>query len=578
VQHEAIVSSTTGFAAIGAMLCSSANRRFGRRPVLLASALIFTFGAVVMGVSRNFTDLLVGRCIVGIAVGFASSTVPLYIAELAPPQVRGLLVSVNNGCIVVGQVLAAIIDGLFSSDKETGWRWMLGLGAVPSAIQFIGLLFLPESPRWLITRGRESEARKVLERLRSSGGVDVQSVVDAEIDEIVTSLALSAQDQRTLTTRQVPPASPAVEVVSTTTKRLADSAAHVQSIDDAVVRPAPGQDTAAVAVAPPSNSEGAGPGAQATAGSTLSRGASLADLWAVRRQLSLGAGLLMLQQMVGINTIMYYCVTILRQAHVGTVQTAIWLNVPVASAQLVGCIIGGALIDRVGRRTLVLTSLVGVTLSLATVGGAFFLQEIACPTNATNVSHLTRAAATSLDDTATASATPASELLAVMEANAVASVRLVATAAGGGANGEGNGDPPSCVAARWTTVGGMVIYLLCFGVGMSPVPWAVSAEIFPMRVRTACIGITTAANWVMNFIVAATFLSLQDAVTPSGSFWLYGAIAFLGSVWLWCWMPETAGRSLEQIEALFAPAEGRSCLRLRRRRHDTGPWSRQVDE
>ena len=93
--------------------------------------------------------------------------------------------------------------------------------------------------------------------------------------------------------------------------------------------------------------------------------------------------------------------------------------------------------------------------------------------------------------------------------------------------------------------------LLSFGVGMSPVPWAINSEIYPLRVRTVCVGIATAANWVTNFLVAATFLSLQDAVSKPGAFWLYGAFTVMGAIWLCLTMPETAGRSLEQIEVLF---------------------------
>ena len=116
--------------------------------------------------------------------------------------------------------------------------------------------------------------------------------------------------------------------------------------------------------------------------------------------------------------------------------------------------------------------------------------------------------------------------------------------------------PPSSLTALcgikgYVTVLGMVVYLLCFGVGMSPVPWAVNAEIYPLRVRTACMGIATAANWVTNFLVAATFLSLQDLVSKPGAFWLYGGVAVCGALWLVAVMPETAGRSLEQIERLF---------------------------
>ena len=95
-----------------------------------------------------------------------------------------------------------------------------------------------------------------------------------------------------------------------------------------------------------------------------------------------------------------------------------------------------------------------------------------------------------------------------------------------------------------------VAYLLAFGIGMSPIPWTINAEIYPMKVRTACVAIGTGCNWVSNFIVAATFLSLTEVSRP-GAFWLYGGVALLGGAWLYASMPETAGCSLEQIEKLF---------------------------
>ena len=119
---------------------------------------------------------------------------------------------------------------------------------------------------------------------------------------------------------------------------------------------------------------------------------------------------------------------------------------------------------------------------------------------------------------------------------------------------DGAGDGPYaalCAVKSYVTVGGMVIYLLAFGIGMSPVPWAVNAEIYPLKVRTTCMGIATAANWITNFLVAATFLTLQSAVSKPGAFWLYGAMALAGAVWVGVAMPETAGRSLEQIERVF---------------------------
>ena len=218
---------------------------------------------------------------------------------------------------------------------------------------------------------------------------------------------------------------------------------------------------------------------------------TLAQLWQVRRQLTLGVGLLVLQQMIGINTIMYYSVSILLQAHVGTVQQSIWLAVPVASAQLVGCIIGGLAIDRLGRRPLVLASLIGATISLGLEGSVFLLDGALC--NSTDASA----------DAALPDAPMADGNLLVGGDGPLSAQQ------GGGGSGA---LAALCAAKGYVTVAGMVVYLLCFGIGMSPVPWAVNAEIYPMRVRGACMGIATASNWVMNFIVAATFLTLQDAV------------------------------------------------------------------
>ncbi len=474
-QHEAIVSSTTGFAALGALCSGSLNRRCGRRPVLIWSAIIFTAGAVVMALCGSFLGLLAGRCIVGVAIGLASTTVPLYLAELAPASVRGRLVATNNACIVFGQVVAAVTDGFFSADHESGWRWMLGLGGVPSALQLVGLLFLPESPRWLLGRGRAEQARAVLRKLREGGSAvdviqsaeDLDAEVEAEVDEIISSLGAERGVQSSA--RSAPP--------------IASAAA-----------------TAAEApVGAPSR-------------------VSFADLWAVRRQLRLGVGLATLQQLVGINTIMYYSASILKDARLGSDELVIWLAAPVAAAQLVGCLLGMHLIDRVGRRSLVLFSLAGVALSLALEGVAFGLGEWYCPLPPPS-----------------APPPPAAQITA-----------------GTGQVGLGAPMPEGlCDAKGWVALLGMVTYLLCFGVGMAPIPWTVNAEIYPNPVRSTCMAISTGCNWAANLLISATFLNLQDAITTPGTFWLYGGVAVCGAAWLCLSMPETRGLSLEQIEQLF---------------------------
>jgi len=110
---------------------------------------------------------------------------------------------------------------------------------------------------------------------------------------------------------------------------------------------------------------------------------------------------------------------------------------------------------------------------------------------------------------------------------------------------------PICALTGWLSLVGMFIYLVSFGLGMSPIPWALNAELYPLGVRSICVGIATAANWITNFVVAATFLSLLEVLGPAITFWVYGSFAAAGFVWLSFTMPETAGKSLEEIEEIF---------------------------
>jgi len=137
IQLEAVVSSTILFAAASSLYSGSLNSRFGRRPTIVFASIVFVLGAAAMALATSFETLVLGRVIVGVAVGLSSGTVPLFIAELAPTRLRGKLVALNNVCIVSGQVFAGIIDGSFAT-YPNGWRWMLGLGGVPALIQLIG--------------------------------------------------------------------------------------------------------------------------------------------------------------------------------------------------------------------------------------------------------------------------------------------------------------------------------------------------------------------------------------------------------------------------------------------------------
>lgn len=213
-------------------------------------------------VAQNFEMLLVGRFIVGLAVGLASMSVPVYIAEAAPPANRGQLVTVNNVFVTGGQFVACIVDALFSKvDYPHGWRYMLGLAAVPAVVMFVGFLFLPESPRWLAQHKGEAAARKVLQRIRGKSNVE---------DELGLILDQIRQDEGLV------------------------EAGLWQALQEAPLR----------------------------------------------RAILLGCMLQLIQQLTGINTVMYYCGTIFVMAGYTDPTVAIWLTAGVSFIGWACCFLG----------------------------------------------------------------------------------------------------------------------------------------------------------------------------------------------------------------------------------------------
>lgn len=156
--------------------------------MLLADAA-FILGAVVQAVTPSVPGMIAGRSIVGLAVGAGSFVAPLYIAELSPAPFRGRLITVNILFVTLGQVIAYIVGWMFVQwgDPDTGWRWMVGLGAVPAAVQCFVMLVMPETPRWLVKVGRENEARIVLSKVFGAG-IDVQRMADGVLKGIETEV------------------------------------------------------------------------------------------------------------------------------------------------------------------------------------------------------------------------------------------------------------------------------------------------------------------------------------------------------------------------------------------------------
>ena len=285
--QAAVTSAALGGAAVGAAFGGVVADRFGRRSVMLVLAIWFVIGSVTCALSRTVPLLIAGRALLGICIGIVSFVAPLYIAEVAPAERRGALVSLNQLAITVG-ILASYLVG-YAFAESGNWRWMVGLGAVPGIILGFGMWALPESPRWLMKRERPAQARAIL--LRARGGRDV----DQELADIRADLR-----------REGPPA---------------------------------GWSTLLTPV--------------------------------MRRPMLLGMGLAILQQTTGIGTVIYYAPTIFRSVGFQSASSAILATTGIGVVNVVLTIVSLQLIDRVGRRALLLTGLVGMALSLGLLAAGF---------------------------------------------------------------------------------------------------------------------------------------------------------------------------------------------------------------
>ncbi|MGB8591523.1 MAG: sugar porter family MFS transporter [Candidatus Acidiferrales bacterium] len=395
-QEEVVVAAVLLGAVVGAIFGGKLADRFGRRTVLMQVAVLFTIGAIGTALAPGTVWLAIGRVVVGVAIGVASFTAPLYISEVSPPNVRGRLVSLNQLMITIGIVVSYLAD--YALAGASAWRWMFALAAIPAIVLFIGLLFLPESPRWLMSRSLGDQARALLERIRES------TDVEKELTEIAASLNQQEGSWRELL------------------------------------------------------------------------GASL------RPALIVGIGLAVFQQFTGINTVIYYAPTIFQFAGLHSASAAILATVGVGVVNVLLTIVALRLLDRVGRRPLLLYGLVGMIISLGVLGFAFL-------------------------------------------------------------------SPALSDVVAWVAVISVAVYVACFAIGLGPVFWLMIAEIYPLKIRGRAMSVATVANWGSNLMVALTFLSLLHALGRAWTFWLYGIVGVLAWIFVYKMVPETKGRTLEEIEA-----------------------------
>lgn len=394
----------------GALVAGALSDRFGRKRLLIGAALLFAVTSIGNGLAGTFTIFVAWRILGGVAIGLASSLSPMYIAEVAPAQIRGKLVAINQLTVVIGILLAQYVNWFLvrnlpqgATDEfirnswfgQQGWRWMFALTAVPSLLFFLGMLFVPESPRWLAKNGNPERARGILTRI---GG---EAYAGAAITDIESTLAK-------------------------------EEIQHVR----------------------------------------------FADLFdrRMRKVLVLGAILAVFQQWCGINVIFTYADEIFRQSGYdisNVLKNMAWIG----SVNLVATILALGLVDRGGRRPLMLFGSAALAIIYTTLGLCFHAGVKGLPM-----------------------------LLLVLAA------------------------------------------ISCYAVSLAPVTWVVISEIFPNRIRGAAMAVAVSSLWIACFLLTYTFPYLNAKLGASGAFWLYAAICVAGFIFVKLQLPETKGKSLEELE------------------------------
>lgn len=394
------VASLTLTATLSIMFAGPLADRYGRRGLLRAAAVVFTVSALMSASATDFTLLVAARLLSGLGVGAALVVAPMYIAEISTAATRGRLVSVNQLYVVLG-ISAAFFSNyliLQMGDSEGWtWRWMLGIGAVPSILFFALLFAVPESPRWLAMHGRLDGARRVL--LRAHG----EMLAESELAEVRASLAQEL-------------GKPDVSPRELLAPRL-------------------------------------------------------------RRVLIIGLVVGVLQQITGINAVFFYAPVIFQNA--GASADAAFLQaVYVGLVNLVFTVVAILLIDRLGRRPLLMGGTAGIALSMGLMAWGFRGAQV-------------------------------NEGLVLL---------------------------------------GTLAFVASFAVSLGPIMWVLLSEIFPNRVRGLAISCVGLVNSAVSFLVQ---LLLPWELQNLGNCWpwlIYGAFALLGVLFIARLVPETRGRSLEELE------------------------------
>lgn len=393
-----LVSSVLIGAVIGAATNGILADIFGRKKIIMATAVIFILGSILCAFAPNVYVLILSRIFVGFAVGIVNFVVPLYLSEVSPKNLRGTLVSLYQWAITAGILFSYFINAVFAQ-AVYNWRWMLFAGVVPGLVLFIGMCFMSDTPRWLVSKNRDDEAKKVFVKIEP----DIEP--EKEIAEIKETLVDNRQEK-----------------------------------------------------------------------------AFRLKKWMIM-PFVVGIGIMFAQICTGINTIIYYAPTIFKTAGFDSNLTAIYATTGIGVVNFIMTIVAVFFTDRIGRKPLLYFGLTGVMLSLFALGTSFAFAGVLGS------------------------------------------------------------------SLKWVAVGSLVTYIICFAMSLGPIGWILVSEVFPLRIRGIAMSVCTVSNFAFNFFVVGSFPVLLHRIGGAWTFWIFGIVSILCIIFVYFFVPETKGISLEEIES-----------------------------
>lgn len=463
------VASLTLSATLAMMFAGPLSDKIGRRAVLRIAAILYAISALGSALAPDFFWLVVARMIGGFGVGASLILAPMYIAEMSPPELRGRMVSFNQLNIVIGISLAFFTNYLILQyAKETSgwvtslglsgneWRWMFGLETVPAMLYFIGLFFVPKSPRWLILQGKEEEARKIMCRLTS----------EQEADHVLEEMKNQDSDQ----------------------------------------------------------GEAKG---------------KLKDLLhpSLRLVLTIGIVVAVLQQITGINSVFFYAPMIFEQSGIGT-DASFVQAILVGLTNLVFTVVAMLFIDRLGRKPLLSFGVAGIALCMFLLSYSFYdaTYEVKADTfsmiedlDPSTVEPLVGQVYQSDKEFSAALATVLTEEQITEHKSPLVTATI----------------KMNSMLILWAIIG----FVASFAVSIGPVMWVLFSELFPNAIRGFAISFVGLINSAISFLVQWIFPWELEALGSSATFLIYGLFAAAGLIFIIRVIPETKGKSLEELEA-----------------------------